>query len=79
MFAVAGTALWTIAQERDLIVVPIAISALYARCPQAVSAQMAILHLVCPPLLACLDRRVALICWLSLHLFVLYQNRMPLY
>ena len=79
IFAVAGAALWTIAQERELIVFSIDTGALYARCPHAVSAQMVILHLVCSPLLACLDRRVALICWLFTHLFALYQDRMPLY
>lgn len=72
IFAVPGAALWTIAQERELIVFSIDIGALYARCPHAVSAQMVILHLVYSPLLACLDRRVALICWLFTHLFALY-------
>lgn len=81
IFTIAEAALWTIAHDRDPIVVIIAICALDARCPYAVSAQMAILHLVCSPLLACLDRRVALIssCWLSIHLFALYHSRMPLY
>src|SRR5258708_909087 len=76
IFAIAGPALWTIAHNRDPIIVLFAICELYARCPHAVSAQIAILHLVCSPLLACLDRRVALICWPSLHLFALYQRRM---
>ncbi|KAI9465197.1 hypothetical protein BJY52DRAFT_1245687 [Lactarius psammicola] len=72
IFNIAGAAL-------DSIIVPIAIFALYARYPHAVSAQMGILHLVCSPLWACLDRRVALIsgCWLSLHLLALYHSRMP--